>query len=184
MTSHLNEPADITITYIYESLESQKDKHYSLMHHEHYPNIVSTYHEYVIETTIELVHENGKLKRTTNTFNLEAEQEHSRTATALREAVILVASLSLLLTAGGSSMALGVIYVDLIRVLDAPCSQTALVQSILMGTLTGGGVLSTGVLQKIGTGISVMIASLIAGLAFFASSFAQTLPTLIVSLEL
>ena len=92
----------------------------------------------------------------------------------------MVASISLLLIAGGSSVALGVIYVDLIRVLDAPHSQAALVQSIFMGTLTGGGVIFTGVLQKIGTGIPVMIASLIAGIAFLVSSFARTVPTLIV----
>ena len=107
-------------------------------------------------------------------------KECQREATTRRKAFIMVACLYLHITSGGTVIALGVIYVDLIRVFNAPHSQAALVQSLFMGLMIGGGVIFTGLLQRHGTGLPVTIASFIAGMAFFASSFAPNVPTLIV----
>ena len=107
------------------------------------------------------------------------QKEYPREATRGRKAFIMAACLFLSFIVGGIAVALGVIYVDLIRVLDAPHSQAALVQSVFMGTMIGGGVIFTNVLQKFGTGLPIIIASLIGGVALLASSFAPNVPTLI-----
>ena len=103
-----------------------------------------------------------------------------RDASTGRKLLIMAACLFLHIIAGGIATSLGVIYVDLIRVFNAPHSQAALVQSLFEGTLVAGGVVFTSVLQKYGNGIPVMISSMLAGIAFFASSFAPNVPTLIV----
>lgn len=140
---------------------------------------MADYRQEISETT-ELIEDHKEQKREVTTErNAAKQEEHLREATAWRKAFIMVACLFLNFIAGGIVVALGVIYVDLIRVLDAQHSQAALVQSVFMGTMIGGGVIFTGVLQKYGTGLPIMIASLIAGMAFFASSFAPNVPTLI-----
>ena len=102
-----------------------------------------------------------------------------REASTGRKILIMTACLFLHVTASGISISLGVIYVDLIRIFNAPHAQAALVQSIFIGTLIGGGVLFTNVLQRVGSGVPVMIASLVSGIAFFVSSFATNVPMLI-----
>ena len=91
----------------------------------------------------------------------------------------MVACLFLHIVAGGLAIALGVIYVDLIRVFNAPHAQAALVQSLFIGTMVAGGVIFTSVLQKYGTGIPVLFSTCIASAAIFASSYAPNVPTLI-----
>ena len=106
--------------------------------------------------------------------------EHQRQATLMRKVFILAACVYLQLCVGGTATALGVIYVDIIRVFDALHSEAALVQSLFIGTSVSGGVLFTKVLQRYGTGVPVIITSFTAGIAFFASAFAPNVPTLIV----
>ena len=112
--------------------------------------------------------------------NPEKSKKHQREATLMRKILIMAACVYLQLTAGGIATALGVIYVDLIRVFDAPHTQAALVQSLFIGTTVSGGVFFTKVLQRYGTGAPVMTASFTAGIAFLASAFAPSVPTLIV----
>ena len=121
-----------------------------------------------------------KYKEQTGEDTPDDTKELLREATAGRMTFIMVACLFLHFSAGGTAIALGVIYVDLIQVFDAPHAQAALVQSIFIGTLAGGGVIFAGVLQRYGPGIPVIMASTIAGMAFLAGSFAQNVPTLIV----
>ena len=102
----------------------------------------------------------------------------------MRKVFIMAACVYLQLCVGGMSTALGVIYVDIIRVFDAAHSEAALVQSLFAGTSVSGGVLFTKVLQKFGTGVPVIITSLTGGLAVFASAFAPNVPTLIVLIGL
>ena len=111
-------------------------------------------------------------------------REHQREATTMRKVFIMAACVYLQLCVGGMSTALGVIYVDIIRVFDAAHSEAALVQSLFIGTSVSGGVLFTKVLQRFGTGVPVIITSLIGGLAIFASAFAPNVPTLIVLIGL
>ena len=61
--------------------------------------------------------------------------ETSRT----RKAAVLVCCVILHLLSGGTGYALGVIYVELIRVFNSPRTDAALVQSIYMGIMTAGG---------------------------------------------
>ena len=164
--------------FTYKSLKNDNNERYSLPNHGNYQNIKSTDLDNTRETT-KLIQKKEMERGTTINNNIEKDNEDSREATAVRKAFVLVACLFLHFIAGGTSVALGVIYVDLIRVFDSPHSQAALVQSIFMGTMIGGGVFFTGVLQKKGTGLPVMIASSIAGIAFLASSFAPNVPTLI-----
>ena len=107
------------------------------------------------------------------------QNKQSLEATKGRKLVVLAACMLLHFIAGGIAVALGVIYVDLIREFEAPSSQTTLVQSIFMGAVVASGVLVTGVLQRYGTGVPGIVASIIAAVAFFASSFAPNVPTLI-----
>ena len=106
-------------------------------------------------------------------------KDYTREASTGRKVLIMAACLYLHIIASGLAVSLGVVYVDLIRVFDASHSQAALVQSIFIGTTLGGGVIFTSVLQRFGPAMPVMIASLISGLAFFASSFATNVPILI-----
>ena len=122
----------------------------------------------------------GKCKHHQREETLEENKELPREASTGRKTFIMISCLFLHFIAGSTAVALGVIYVDLIRVFDAPHSQAALVQSMFIGTLTGGGVFFTGLLQRFGTGIPIIIASASAGIAFFASSLAPNVPTLIV----
>ena len=108
------------------------------------------------------------------------EKKTSLEATKGRKLVVLGACMLLHFIAGGIAVALGVVYVDLIREFEAPSSQTTLIQSIFMGAVIASGVLVTGLIQKYGTGVPGIVAAFIAALAFFASSFAPNVPTLIV----
>ena len=52
---------------------------------------------------------------------------------------MLFSCIILHLMSGGIGYALGVIYVELIRVFNSPRSEAALVQTVFMGIMTGGG---------------------------------------------
>ena len=136
-------------------------------------------HEYQREATTDKVLQQNEYQRELSTGERLQEKEHQREATTKRKVFIMVVCLYIHFINGGTIIALGVIYVDLINVFNAPHSQAALVQSLFMGIMIGGGVMFTGVLQKYGSGLPVVLASLIAWLAFFASSFAPNVPTII-----
>ena len=133
-----------------------------------------------MDETTRLIQDNKSPERViTLKGDAKNQKKQSLEATKGRKLVVLAACMLLHFIAGGIAVALGVIYVDLIREFEAPSSQTTLVQSVFMGAVIASGVLVTGVLQQYGTGVPGIIASFIAALAFFASSFAPNVPTLI-----
>ena len=153
-----------SVTFSYLSFERQQNQQQFLAHHQNLIDKISEDEKEVSEKT--------KLLKTT--------EEPTREATKGRKAVIMFACLFLHFTISGAISALGVIYVDVIRVFDSPRSQAALIQSVNTGITIGGGVIFASVIQKYGTGVPVIVASSIAGLAYIASSFAPNVPTLIV----
>ena len=54
--------------------------------------------------------------------------------------MILLCCVILQMLSGGCGYALGVIYVELIRVFNSPRTEAALVQSVYMGIMTAGGI--------------------------------------------
>ena len=160
------------------SLENKKDRYLTISHRNDYVNKQIDIKD-TSETTKLLMDKGRPEREITKNRNATNQKQQPREATGGRKVFILVACLLLHFIAGGIAVSLGVIYVDLIRVFEAPHSQAALVQSIFMGTMIAGGVIFTGVLQKYGTGLPGIIASFIAALAFLGSSFAPNVPTLI-----
>lgn len=176
MTGNLTTASE-SVSLTYRNFESKKNGHLSLESQRDYDYKQSNNEESTTEQT-NLLQEDSTREITTKA-NVSGQKVSFREVPRGRKALILVACLLLHFILGGAVVTLGVIYVDLIRAFDAPHSQAALIQSIFMGANIAGGVLFTGVLQKYGTGIPVIIASLIAGLAFLAGAFAPNVPTLI-----
>ena len=152
-----------TVSYSYRSFEYQQKQQDLLAHYQNFVDKIS-------EDEIEISERTRLLKRP---------KDLPREVALCRKLVIMVACLFLHMTASGAISMLGVVYVDIIRVFDSPRSQAALIQSVNTGMTIGGGVLFTSVIQKYGTGVSVMVASAVAGLSYITSSFAQNVPTLI-----
>ncbi|XP_053400074.1 monocarboxylate transporter 6-like isoform X2 [Mercenaria mercenaria] len=74
---------------------------------------------------------------------------------------------------------LSVMYAELIVVFNAKRSDAALVQSVYMGIATGGGIIFSGMIRKVGPGISIVIGSVVCCIGLLASSFATGLVTII-----
>ena len=155
-----------TVSLTYRSFEQQQKNDVLLCHHRNY----------VERTSEDDINANEKTKL------ISKVEKKPRVASTGRKVFIMLACLYLQFTAAGLISALGVIYVDLIRVFDAPHSEAALVQSLFMGMAIGSGFIFSVVIQKYGTGIPVMIASCIAALAYIVSFFAPNVPTLIATI--
>ena len=152
-----------SVSFSYRSFEQEQKRQVLLSHHKNYVD----------------KHSDDEVGDNENTKLLQKQKGTYKEATSGRKVFIMVACLYLHFTTAGLISALGVIYVDLIQVFNSPHSEAALVQSLNMGMTIGGGVIFTAVIQKYGTGLPVMISSLVAGSAYVASSFATNVPTLI-----
>ena len=159
-----------TISLTYKSFEQQQKNKDLLFHHRTYIDRASVDSEDGINSN-----------ETTKLIAGKVEKK-PRVASTGRKVCIMIACLYLQFTASGLISALGVIYVDLIRVFEAPHSEAALVQSLFMGMTVGGGIVFSAVIQKYGTGFPVIIASCISALAFIASYFAPNVQTLIATI--
>ena len=158
-----------TISLTYKSFEQQQKNKDLLFHHRTYIDRASVDSEDDINSN-----ETTKL--------IGKEEKNPRVASTGRKVCIMLACLYLQFTASGLISALGVIYVDLIRVFEAPHSEAALVQSLFMGMTVGGGIVFSAVIQKYGTGFPVIIASCISALRFISSYFAPNVQTLIATI--
>ena len=156
-----------TVSATYRKFEQEQKNEIVLSHHRTYVNRTESEDDTNSNETTRLI---GKVEK------------KPRVASIGRKVVIMLACLYLHFTAAGLISALGVIYVDLIRVFEAPHSEAALVQSLFMGMTIGGGIVFSAMIQKYGTGILVMIASCISALAYIVSVFAPNVPTLIVTI--
>ncbi|XP_053400075.1 uncharacterized protein LOC123557733 isoform X3 [Mercenaria mercenaria] len=103
----------------------------------------------------------------------------SKQVTKLRKLVVLISCLIQLIICNGIGFGLSVMYAELIVVFNAKRSDAALVQSVYMGIATGGGIIFSGMIRKVGPGISIVIGSVVCCIGLLASSFATGLVTII-----
>ena len=157
-----------TVSWTYRSFEQHQRNEMILSHHKTYVEGASVSEDDInANETTKLI---GKVEK------------KPQVASTSRKVFIMLACLYLHFTAAGLISALGVIYVDLIRVFRAPHSEAALVQSLFMGMTIGGGIVFSTLIQKYGTGLPIMIASCISALAYIVSVLAPNVPTLIVTI--
>ncbi|XP_053379321.1 monocarboxylate transporter 13-like [Mercenaria mercenaria] len=96
-----------------------------------------------------------------------------------RGAIVMVACLYMSFSGYGLATALGVVYVELISAFQCQRSEAALVQSLYIGLILGGGLLFTKVVIKYDTGACVMAASVAACVAMACGSLARDIGTVI-----
>ncbi|XP_060598081.1 monocarboxylate transporter 6-like isoform X2 [Ruditapes philippinarum] len=96
-----------------------------------------------------------------------------------RKLFLLVSCIIQQLIFAGIGYGLSVMYAELIIVFEAKRSETALIQSIFMAIATGGGILFTGVITKIGPGNSMIIGGTVGCIGLFLSSFSKGLTAII-----